>query len=73
MLIINEDTRLIIGSVAFVWLLVVCVVIAVIAQRKVDGPYDKKAELRRQKEQEARDSELFDNVEEYRRDFDDAS
>lgn len=82
MLIMNEDTRLILGSVVFMALLVVCIVIAIISQREVDAHHERqhrlrnhkrKAELRRKKEQEAAGLYLLDKVEEFRHDFDDAS
>lgn len=79
--IMNEDTRIILGSVAFTLLLVVCVVIAILSHNayekremeRVGEKLYRQTMLRRQKEREAADSELFDKVEEYHRDFDDAS
>lgn len=78
-MIINDDTRLIIGSVTFMLFLSVAVVIAVLAQRWYDKQerrrraleiLRRKAELRRQKEQEAADDYLLEKVEGYRNDFD---
>ena len=79
MLIMNEDTRIIVGSVVFMLFLVVCVVIAIRAQhwydkqemrRRALETLQRKAELRRKKEQEAADAYLLEKVEEYRHDFD---
>jgi hypothetical protein len=76
---VNEDTRIIIGSVVFMSFLVVCVIIAVRAQhwydkqerrRKALEILRRKAELRRKKEQEAADAYLLETVEGYRNDFD---
>lgn len=75
----NGDTATILGSVLFVLLLALAVLAANLGQREANKKeirrraletLQRKAELRRQKEQEAADSYLLEKVEEYRNDFD---
>lgn len=79
MLVMNGDTRLILGSVVFMLFLVIAIVIAIRAQywwdkqerrRRALEILRRKAEIRARKEQEAADSALLDKIEEYHRDFD---
>lgn len=75
----NGDTATILGSVIFVLLLALAVMFANLVQREANKKeirrraletLQRKAELRRKKEQEAADAYQLEKVEEYRHDFD---